>query len=143
MVKLKTGEEVPVALEALVTERRAMELAQAGLVTLLCKRDGDQAFLAVAPSVHRAEVARTGSEARRDSLPFAICVAQCSAVLAHLKANLGDDPTVLAPALERATAVREGALLEVHAAPDSLNVTPWRDPLRGLPGFLLPLFPAR
>jgi predicted component of type VI protein secretion system len=147
MLRLKTGEEVPVALEALLPERRAQELSRCGIVTLLCRRDGDQAFLASAPAVYRAAAdrgdTRTGAEARRESLPFAMFVAQVSAALVQIHDRSRGGPDELAPALQRWSATREGPVIEVRAAGDSLSITPWRDPVRGLPGFTLPLSALR
>jgi type VI secretion system protein ImpC len=141
MLVLKNGDEAPVPLEALLSERRALEMAQAGIVALLCRRDGDQAFLAAAPCVHRASdrAARGAEAARRDTLAFAMMVAQVSAGVRRVVDQSRGGSDEIAPVIERLFAAREGPMIEVHAAPDAIEVTPWRAPLRGLPGFTIPL----
>lgn len=147
LARLKTGEIVPAPLEALLSERRALEFSLGGVITLLCRRGGDFAFLAGAPMVHRpASVGATRSavESRRDTLPFAMFVAQVAAWNAHLEgagrfASEEERREGLARGIQFLSMTGEGPTLEAVVEGNRLRITPWRDPLRGLPDFTLTL----
>ncbi|MEO5616839.1 MAG: type VI secretion system contractile sheath large subunit, partial [Candidatus Eisenbacteria bacterium] len=151
LLQLKTGEIVPAPLETLLSERRALEFSQGGVIALLCPHGGDFAFLASAPMVHRSAMAdgaaQSSAEARRNSLPFAMFVAQVSAWVAHLDGAGRFDSeeerrVALARGVQFLSMTGDGATLEASVEGDSIRIIPWRDPLRGLPDFTLTL-PAR
>jgi len=145
LTRLRTGEIVPAPLETVLSERRALEFSQSGVIALLCRRGGDAAFMATAPTVHRsvsAGATQSSAEARRSSLPFAMFVAQVAAWVAHLE-SAGRYPSdderrvALAHGVQFLSMTGEGATLEAVVEGHSIRVTPWRDPLRGLPDFTL------
>jgi type VI secretion system protein ImpC len=146
LMRLKTGEIVPAPLEALLSERRALEFSQGGVIALLCRRGGDFAFLASAPVVHRSAMVegapQSSAEARRNSLPFAMFVAQVTAWVAHLDGAGRFDSDeerrmTLARGVQFLSMTGDGATIEAAVEGDSIRITPWRDPLRGLPDFTM------
>jgi type VI secretion system protein ImpC len=152
-LRLRTGETVQAPLETLLSERRVLELSQGGIVALACRRNGDQAFLASAPTVHRPEACEGGrvlpDSARRASLPFTLFLAQVSGLLQVLAAGVdrsgGREPVAkaLAQGLELMTSTGEGPLVRVNVeAADgdrslALGIQPAAGPLRGLPAVIL------
>lgn len=140
-LELPTGETVNVPLEALLSEPRALECSEAGLVPLVCRRNHDGAWIPSAPCV---AAARTRDEARRASLAHALWLAHLTALLAKLHGAL--DPgaprearvAALAKGLEFLAFGPDGPLVEVRAddpgeGPVTLAVRPIRPPLAGLP----------
>lgn len=140
-LELPTGETVNVPLEALLSEPRALECSEAGLLPLVCRRNHDAAWIPSAPSV---ALARGREEARRSSLSYALWMSHVGALLSQLYASL--DPA--APRAARVTALArgfeflafgdDGPLVEVTAddpgeGPVTLSIRPLRPPLAGLP----------
>jgi len=140
-LELPTGEIVHVPLEAYLSEPRALECSEAGLVPLVCRRNHDAAWIPSAPALM---VALDRAEARRTTLANALWLAHVGALLARLHAAL--DPSAaraarvaaLARGLEFLAFGAEGPLVEVAAedpgeGPVTLSVRPVRPPLLGLP----------
>jgi type VI secretion system protein ImpC len=155
-LRLRTTEVVQAPLEALLSERRVLELSQGGILALACRRNADAAFVASAPTLHRPATAEgqrpNVADARRASLPFQLFLAQIGALVAHLVAWMdrtrGPDEvaSTLAKGLAFLTTAREGELVRVtvegaSAEAVALRVSPVAGPLRGLPdvAFEIPL----
>ncbi len=154
---LKTGEVVQAPLETLLSERRVLELSQGGIIALACRRNADAAFVASAPTVHRASAGEGGrpaaADARRASLPFQLFLAHVGALLGHLAAYTDrtrapeEIAGTLSKGLEFLTATREGPGVRVTAETGAgggsiaLKIAPAAPPLRGLPevSFEIPL----
>ncbi len=139
-------------LEALLSERRVLELSEGGILSLACRRNADAAFVVSAPTVHRPAAAEGGrpspAEARRDSLPYRLFLAQIMALLAHLAAWTDrtkppdEVASTLAKGLEFLTSTREGPAISVagEAAAGgtiALRIRPASPPLTGLPDVAL------
>jgi type VI secretion system protein ImpC len=148
MAATRLGESAPLPLEALLTERTVLELADQGVLALVCARDADFAFLATAPAVHgsASDGAQAVHSTRRDSLPYAMFDAQVNAWAAHLLAfgRFGSNEergAALAQGITRLATTRSGPLLEATVESGAVRIAPWRPPLRGLPELILPLSP--
>jgi type VI secretion system ImpC/EvpB family protein len=140
-LELPTGETVNLPLESLLSEPRALECSEAGLVPLVCRRNHDAAWIPAAPTL---AAARGRDEARRASLAHALWLAHLTALLAKLHGAL--DPAApreqrvagLAKGLEFLAFGDDGPLLEVASddpgeGPVTLSIRPIRPPLAGLP----------
>jgi type VI secretion system protein ImpC len=157
---LKTREAVQAPLEALLSERRVLELSRGGILALACRRDSDVAFVASAPSVYRPALGDAKltdvAEARRATLPYQLFVAQVAAMIGHLTTFMDrtrgrdDVAATLARGLEFLLTTAEGPAVTVSvepapsagkAAPISLRIHPSAAPVRGLPdlAFEIPL----
>jgi type VI secretion system protein ImpC len=152
---LRTGEVVQAPLEAMLSERRVLELSQGGLTALACRRNSDAAFVATAPTLYRPRrqdaASMSPAEARRASLPYQLMVAQIGAVLGQLRSSIDfakapdEIATTLAKGIEFLTLTREGPVLAASAEPAStgaagrvaLRISPRGGPLRGLPDLVL------
>lgn len=138
---LPSGETVNVPLEALLSEPRALELSEAGLLTLVCRRNHDAAWIPSAPTLSPAA---GREEALRASLAHALWLSHLTALLSRLHGALdrdvprADRVAGLARGLEFVAFGDDGPLLAVAAddsgtGPVTLTIRPLRPPLAGLP----------
>jgi type VI secretion system protein ImpC len=150
-LKLKTGETVQCPLEALLSEKRALELSLGGLVPLACRRNSDHAFAPTAPVVRRPgerDRRPEPDETRRATLAYTLYLSQVTAQIEHLAAWVdrsrppAEIARALAQALEILNTVHEGATLGVSAGEAegdlvALVIRAQLPPLRGLPDLRL------
>jgi type VI secretion system protein ImpC len=153
------GEVVQIPLEALLSEHRLLELSQAGILALGCRRNDDKVFVATAPAVRKPEQTTDTTarriEALRSSLPYQLFAAQVTSFLEHLlrwrdpQKSLDEIAAIAAAGLEVLSAGDEGMGLKVSASVSEeespgqpalvFRVTPKARAIKGLPDLVLVL----
>lgn len=155
----KTGDDVALSTEGMISEQRLLDLSRLGLVPLAARRNDDHAFVSTAPLLFapaRGTDDRANQmNARRATLPYQLMVNQITTlvrqVYPHLDAHAspieiartlsaGIGILTLSPEGPRfAIEVTSPSAEEDHARTMSIRLTPLQEPMRGLPDFELEL----